>query len=198
MDDWFTYHVTSRLSSLSSPDDLFNFFNELRETLGGVDSGVMDDGHVILDPNSNLGMFLRRCILAFNLLTFEMYIKLWARIIIEIEHYCWYHHHMGFMLDIELKYKSAVLYPDIDIRDFHIAKREEDIGFYAGFVGHAYEVCRDEYWDLALSVVSTSRGIELIIGSAIGGFIAQPIEKYQNLLSKSSIFGRFPTSYHAS
>ncbi|KAE8663814.1 DUF21 domain-containing protein [Hibiscus syriacus] len=60
MDDWLTDHVTSRLSSLSSPDDLFNFFNELRETLGGVDSGVMDDDQVILDPNSNLGMFLRR------------------------------------------------------------------------------------------------------------------------------------------
>ncbi|KAE8726825.1 Anaphase-promoting complex subunit 5 [Hibiscus syriacus] len=71
MDDWLTDHVTSRLSSLSSPDDLFNFFNELRETLGGPDSGVMDDDQVILDPNSNLGMFLRRCILAFNLLTFE-------------------------------------------------------------------------------------------------------------------------------
>ncbi|KAA3474666.1 anaphase-promoting complex subunit 5 [Gossypium australe] len=71
LDHWLTDHVTSRLSSLSSPDDLFNFFNELRETLGGPDSGVMEDDQVILDPNSNLGMFLRRCILAFNLLTFE-------------------------------------------------------------------------------------------------------------------------------
>ncbi|GMI77048.1 hypothetical protein like AT1G06590 [Hibiscus trionum] len=71
LDDWLTDHITSRLSSLSSPDDLFNFFNELRETLGGPDSGVMDDDQVILDPSSNLGVFLRRCILAFNLLTFE-------------------------------------------------------------------------------------------------------------------------------
>ncbi|KAE8687015.1 DUF21 domain-containing protein [Hibiscus syriacus] len=31
MDDWLTDHVTSRLPSLSSPDDLFNFFNELRD-----------------------------------------------------------------------------------------------------------------------------------------------------------------------
>ncbi|TXG48153.1 hypothetical protein EZV62_027447 [Acer yangbiense] len=128
------------------------------------------------------------------------------------------------------------------IRDFHIAKREEDIGFYAGFVGssfmvgraltsflwgvaadrygrkpvifigtlsvvvlnalfglstsfwmalsmrfllgcfnsllgtiraYASEVCREEYQALALSVVSTSRGIGLIIGPAIGGFFAQ-------------------------
>ncbi|GMI81839.1 zinc induced facilitator-like 2 [Hibiscus trionum] len=147
------------------------------------------------------------------------------------------------------------------IRDFHIAKREEDIGFYAGFVGssfmvgraltslfwgvvadrygrkpvifigifsvvvfntlfglstsfwmalsmrfllgcfnsllgtvraYASEVCREEYRALALSVVSTSRGIGLIIGPAIGGFFAQPVEKYPNLFSESSIFGRFP------
>ncbi|KAG4145548.1 hypothetical protein ERO13_D05G101800v2 [Gossypium hirsutum] len=147
------------------------------------------------------------------------------------------------------------------IRDFHIAKREEDIGFYAGFVGssfmvgraltslfwgvvadrygrkpviligtfsvvvfntlfglstnfwmalsmrfflgcfnsllgtiraYASEVCREEYRALALSVVSTSRGIGLIIGPAIGGFFAQPVEKYPNLFAESSIFGRFP------
>lgn len=147
------------------------------------------------------------------------------------------------------------------IRDFHIAKTEEDIGFYAGFVGssfmigraltsilwgvvadrygrkpviligtlsvvvlntlfglstsfwmalsvrfllgcfnsllgtiraYASEVCREEYRSLALSVVSTSRGIGLIIGPAIGGFFAQPAEKYPNLFSSGSIFGRFP------
>ncbi|XWS53255.1 hypothetical protein CRYUN_Cryun11dG0141800 [Craigia yunnanensis] len=147
------------------------------------------------------------------------------------------------------------------IRDFHIAKREEDIGFYAGFVGssfmvgraltslfwgvvadrygrkpiiligtfsvvvfntlfglstsfwmalsmrfllgcfnsllgtiraYASEVCREEYRALALSVVSTSRGIGLIIGPAIGGFFAQPAEKYPNVFDESSIFGRFP------
>ncbi|KAK8487732.1 hypothetical protein V6N13_138501 [Hibiscus sabdariffa] len=147
------------------------------------------------------------------------------------------------------------------IRDFHIAKREEDIGFYAGFVGssfmvgraltslfwgvvadrygrkpviligifsvvvfntlfglstsfwmalsmrfllgcfnsllgtvraYACEVCKEEYRALALSVVSTSRGIGLIIGPAIGGFFAQPVEKFPNLFAESSIFGRFP------
>ncbi|OMO67509.1 Tetracycline resistance protein, TetA/multidrug resistance protein MdtG [Corchorus capsularis] len=147
------------------------------------------------------------------------------------------------------------------IKDFHIAKREEDIGYYAGFLGssfmvgraltslfwgyladrygrkpiiligtssvvvfntifglstsfwmalsmrfllgcfnsllgtiraYASEVCREEYRSLALSVVSTSRGIGLIIGPAIGGFFAQPAEKYPNVFAKSSIFGRFP------
>ncbi|CAK7331925.1 unnamed protein product [Dovyalis caffra] len=140
------------------------------------------------------------------------------------------------------------------VRDFHIAEREEDIGFYAGFVGssfmigraltsffwgwladrygrkpiilmgtfsvvvfsalfglstsfwmalsmrfllgcfnsllgtirvlslqmlhtgtyaYASEVCREEYRSVALSVVSTSRGLGLILGPAIGGFLAQ-------------------------
>ncbi|XP_048135932.1 probable peptide/nitrate transporter At3g43790 isoform X1 [Rhodamnia argentea] len=147
------------------------------------------------------------------------------------------------------------------IGDFHIAKREEDIGFYAGFVGssfmvgraltsvfwgvvadrygrkpviligtfsvvilnalfglstsfwmalctrfllgcfnsllgtiraYATEVSREEHRALTLSVVSTSRGIGLIIGPAIGGFFAQPAEKYPFLFSQSSIFGRYP------
>lgn len=43
--------------------------------LAGPDSGVMEDDQVILDPNSNLGMFLRRCILAFNLLMFEVFLS---------------------------------------------------------------------------------------------------------------------------
>ncbi|KAB1226851.1 Anaphase-promoting complex subunit 5 [Morella rubra] len=67
----FIDHLTSKLSSLSSPDDLFNFFTEMRGILGGNESGVMEDDRIILDPGSNLGMFLRRCILAFNLLSFE-------------------------------------------------------------------------------------------------------------------------------
>ncbi|PPD78752.1 hypothetical protein GOBAR_DD24317 [Gossypium barbadense] len=37
----------------------------------------------------------------------------------------------------------------------------------------------------------TSRGIGLIIGPAIGGFFAQPVEKYPNLFAESSIFVRF-------
>ncbi|KAI4385407.1 hypothetical protein MLD38_003436 [Melastoma candidum] len=52
---------------------------------------------------------------------------------------------------------------------------------------YATEVCRDEDRALSLSVVSTSRGIGLIIGPANG-------ENYLGLFSKESIFGRFPTS----
>eukprot|EP00262_Sarcandra_glabra_P002349 TRINITY_DN1262_c0_g1_i7.p1 TRINITY_DN1262_c0_g1~~TRINITY_DN1262_c0_g1_i7.p1 ORF type:complete len:494 (+),score=46.92 TRINITY_DN1262_c0_g1_i7:228-1709(+) len=147
------------------------------------------------------------------------------------------------------------------IKDFHIAKVEEDIGYYAGYLGSAFmigraltsvfwgvvadrygrkpviilgvlsvvifntvfgisinfwmaissrfvlgcfngvigpikayasEVCREEYQALGLSVVSTSWGIGLIIGPAIGGFFAQPAEKYPNIFSEKSLFGRFP------
>ncbi|KFK25600.1 hypothetical protein AALP_AA8G135600 [Arabis alpina] len=147
------------------------------------------------------------------------------------------------------------------IGDFDIAKKEEDIGFYAGFVGcsfmlgraltsviwgivadrygrkpviligtasvvifntlfglslnfwmaiitrfclgsfngllgpikaYAMEIFRDEYQGLALSAVSTAWGIGLIIGPALGGFLAQPAKQYPNLFSEDSIFGRFP------
>ncbi|PON52066.1 Anaphase-promoting complex subunit [Parasponia andersonii] len=71
LNHWLTDHLTSRLSSLSSPDDLFNFFSDMRGILGGPEAGVVEDDQVILDASSNLGMFLRRCILAFNLLSFE-------------------------------------------------------------------------------------------------------------------------------
>ncbi|KAF3664113.1 Protein ZINC INDUCED FACILITATOR 1 [Capsicum annuum] len=147
------------------------------------------------------------------------------------------------------------------IRDFHIAKREEDISTYAGYVGAAYmlgraltsvfwgavadrygrrpviifgtfvvvifntlfglsanfwmavitrlllgllngligpirayaaEIFRPEYQALGMSTISSAWGIGLIIGPALGGFLAQPAEKYPAVFSKDSIFGRFP------
>ncbi|XP_072975084.1 protein ZINC INDUCED FACILITATOR-LIKE 1-like isoform X1 [Typha angustifolia] len=147
------------------------------------------------------------------------------------------------------------------IRDLNIAKREEDIGFYAGFVGAAFmfgraltsvhwgiaadrygrkpvvvigilaviifntlfglsvnywmaittrlllgacngllgpikaysiEVCRPEHQALGLSLVSTAWGIGLIVGPAIGGYLAQPAEKYPSIFSPESFLGRFP------
>ncbi|XP_062196912.1 protein ZINC INDUCED FACILITATOR-LIKE 1-like [Phragmites australis] len=147
------------------------------------------------------------------------------------------------------------------IRDLHVAKRTEDIGFYAGFVGasfmfgrcltstvwgiaadrigrkpivmfgifsvvvfntlfglsvsywmaiatrfllgalngllgpikaYAIEVCRHEHEALALSLVSTAWGIGLIVGPALGGYLAVPAEKFPNVFSPDSIFGRFP------
>ncbi|XP_068659655.1 protein ZINC INDUCED FACILITATOR-LIKE 1-like [Aristolochia californica] len=147
------------------------------------------------------------------------------------------------------------------IRDFRIAKREEDIGYYAGYVGSSYmfgrsltavlwgmvadrcgrkpviiigtvsvvvfntlfglstnfwmsiatrflhgsangllgpimayamEVCRKEHQSIGLSLASTSWGIGLIIGPALGGFLAQPAYKYPKIFSQDSLFGKFP------
>ncbi|XP_074574907.1 putative peptide/nitrate transporter At3g43790 isoform X2 [Curcuma longa] len=147
------------------------------------------------------------------------------------------------------------------IRDLHVAEREEDIGFYAGFVGASFmvgrastsmlwgifadkygrkpvilisifsvvifntffglstsywmaistrlllgllngisgpikaysvEVCREEHQSLGVSLVSTAWGIGLIIGPALGGFLAQPAEKYPKIFSQDSFFARFP------
>ncbi|XP_024008130.1 anaphase-promoting complex subunit 5 isoform X2 [Eutrema salsugineum] len=81
MDAWLTGQLIKRFSSLSSPDDLMTFFNEIRGILG---NGFVQDDQIILDPNSNLGMFVRRCILAFNLLSFEGVCHLFS----SIEVYC--------------------------------------------------------------------------------------------------------------
>uniref|UniRef100_A0ACD5XYP6 Uncharacterized protein n=2 Tax=Avena sativa TaxID=4498 RepID=A0ACD5XYP6_AVESA len=147
------------------------------------------------------------------------------------------------------------------IRDFHIAKTEEDIGSYAGFLASSYmigrafsaifwgtvadrigrkpvivfsifsvvvfntllglcteywmaiatrlvlgslngllapikayavEVCRTEHQALGLSIINTAWGFGLVIGPALGGYLAQPAEKYPETFSKESIFGRFP------
>ncbi|GFQ05969.1 anaphase-promoting complex subunit 5 [Phtheirospermum japonicum] len=71
LNDWLSDRLTRSLSSLASPDDLFNFFAELRGILGAPDSNVMDDDQIMLDPNSSIGMFIRRCLLAFNQMSFE-------------------------------------------------------------------------------------------------------------------------------
>ncbi|CAN1143714.1 Protein ZINC INDUCED FACILITATOR-LIKE 1 [Linum perenne] len=147
------------------------------------------------------------------------------------------------------------------VRDFNIAEKEEDIGYFAGYVGssfmlgraltsvfwglvadrygrkpvillgtssvvilntlfglsrnfwmavitrfllgclngllgpikaYASEIFREEHQALGLSTVTTAWGIGLIIGPALGGFLAQPAEKYPALFSQDSLFERFP------
>ncbi|XP_076917661.1 protein ZINC INDUCED FACILITATOR-LIKE 1-like [Bidens hawaiensis] len=165
------------------------------------------------------------------------------------------------VLCISLPISSLFPFVYFMVRDFNIAEKEEDISYYAGFVGSAYMVGRaltsifwgvvadrygrkpiilvstssvvifntlfgisvnywmaivtrfllgilsgllgtikayaceifpEEHQALGLSAVSTSWGIGLIIGPALGGFLAQPAESFPSLVSPDSLFGRFP------
>lgn len=147
------------------------------------------------------------------------------------------------------------------VRDFNIAKREEDVSFYAGFEGSAFmvgrtltavlwgivadrygrkpvmifstlsvvifntmfglstnywmaltsrfllgafcgtlgpmrayatEVSRREHQALGVAMLSSAWGIGLVIGPALGGYLAQPADKFPSVFSQESIFGRFP------
>ncbi|XP_076927069.1 protein ZINC INDUCED FACILITATOR-LIKE 1-like [Bidens hawaiensis] len=71
------------------------------------------------------------------------------------------------------------------------------LGFLSGILGpvkaYACELFPDEYQTLGLSAVSTSWGIGLIVGPALGGFLARlPAEKFPSLVSSDSLLGRFP------
>ncbi|PON33280.1 Tetracycline resistance protein/multidrug resistance protein [Parasponia andersonii] len=57
---------------------------------------------------------------------------------------------------------------------------------------YATELFREEHQALGLSTVSQAWGIGMIIGPSVGGFLAQPAEKYPHLISKNSFLGRFP------
>ncbi|KMZ71592.1 Major facilitator superfamily antiporter, putative, expressed [Zostera marina] len=158
---------------------------------------------------------------------------------------------------------ASSLYPFLYFmtRDLNITKTEEDIGFYAGFIGASFmlgrvftsviwgmvsdrygrkwvilicvmsvailnslfglstrfwmailtrfllgllngllvpikayssEICRPEHQALGLSLITIAWGTGLIIGPAIGGNLALPAEKYPNIFSSDSLFGRFP------
>ncbi|KAG6472159.1 hypothetical protein ZIOFF_069616 [Zingiber officinale] len=60
------------------------------------------------------------------------------------------------------------------------------------YKAYSVEVCREEHQSLGVSLVSTAWGIGLIIGPALGGFLAQPAEKYPKIFSQGSFFARFP------
>lgn len=70
------------------------------------------------------------------------------------------------------------------------------LGFCNGMLGsvraYASEVCTQEYQALGLSMVGTMWGVGLIIGPAIGGYLAQPSDKYPSIFPSGSLFDRFP------
>lgn len=79
----------SRLPLLCTPEELFQFFHGLKELLAPVsytsEGGRGDDESLLIQSNSLLGQFLRRCILAFNVLSFEGS----GRLVVEVNAYRW-------------------------------------------------------------------------------------------------------------
>ncbi|XP_054817022.1 protein ZINC INDUCED FACILITATOR 1-like [Prosopis cineraria] len=57
---------------------------------------------------------------------------------------------------------------------------------------YACELFREEHQAIALSTVSSAWGIALVIGPALGGYLAQPVEKYPHVFTKGSLFDKFP------
>ncbi|KAL1202090.1 Anaphase-promoting complex subunit 5 [Cardamine amara subsp. amara] len=124
MGAWLTDHLINRFSSLASPDDLLNFFNDMRGILGSLDSGVVQDDQIILDPNSNLGMFVRRCILAFNLLSFEGVCHLFS----SIEVYCKEGHSSSTQFDASNnKLGPLTQYDQMDMESYAMDKATEEL-----------------------------------------------------------------------
>ncbi|XP_054814046.1 protein ZINC INDUCED FACILITATOR-LIKE 1-like [Prosopis cineraria] len=65
-------------------------------------------------------------------------------------------------------------------------------GLLGPMKAYATEIFREEHQSLGLSTVSASWGIGLIIGPALGGYLAQPVEKYPNIFPKNSFWDKFP------
>ncbi|KAK4285253.1 hypothetical protein QN277_001980 [Acacia crassicarpa] len=72
------------------------------------------------------------------------------------------------------------------------------LGALNGLLGpmkaYAVEIFRDEYQAIGLSTISAAWGIGLVIGPALGGYLAQPVEKFPHIFSKGSFFDKFPYS----
>nr|KYP40112.1 putative membrane protein YCR023C family [Cajanus cajan] len=70
------------------------------------------------------------------------------------------------------------------------------LGIFNGILGpikaYASEIFREEYQALGLSTVCAAWGVGLVFGPALGGYLAQPVEKYPYLFSKGSFWERFP------
>ncbi|KAG4957586.1 hypothetical protein JHK84_043522 [Glycine max] len=70
------------------------------------------------------------------------------------------------------------------------------LGSLNGLLGpvkaYATELFREEHQALGLSTVSAAWGIGLIIGPALGGYLAQPVEKYPHIFPKDSFWDKFP------
>ncbi|XP_061351058.1 protein ZINC INDUCED FACILITATOR 1-like [Gastrolobium bilobum] len=70
------------------------------------------------------------------------------------------------------------------------------LGSLNGLLGpikaYATEICREEHQAQALSIVAAAWGVGLVIGPALGGYLAQPALKYPHLFPKDSFWDKFP------
>ncbi|CAK8564844.1 unnamed protein product [Lathyrus sativus] len=70
------------------------------------------------------------------------------------------------------------------------------LGSLNGLLGpmkaYSTEIFREEKQGLGLSTLSAAWGIGLILGPAIGGYLAQPTVKYPHLFPKDSFWDKFP------
>ncbi|KAG6542542.1 hypothetical protein Mapa_016013 [Marchantia paleacea] len=84
----FSEELHSLLKSFATPEDLFNLFLSLRELLASSPRPNLitsrgDGDQLSVDLSSTLGLFLRRCSLSFNELSFEQV----CRLLRELKHY---------------------------------------------------------------------------------------------------------------
>ncbi|KAL0758019.1 hypothetical protein Bca101_095687 [Brassica carinata] len=132
VDAWLTENLTNQFSSLSSPDDLLNFFTDMRGILGSLDSGAVQDDRIVLDHNSNLGMFVRRCILAFNLLSFEGVCHLFS----SIEAYCREAHSSSAQYDASnSNLESLTQYDQMDMEIYVMDKATKEMELHRNASG---------------------------------------------------------------
>ncbi|XP_028228681.1 protein ZINC INDUCED FACILITATOR-LIKE 1-like isoform X2 [Glycine soja] len=70
------------------------------------------------------------------------------------------------------------------------------LGCLNGLLGpikaYATEIFREEEQALGLSTVVAAWGVGLVIGPALGGYLAQPVLKYPHIFPKGSFWDRFP------
>ncbi|KAK7256928.1 hypothetical protein RIF29_30530 [Crotalaria pallida] len=67
-------------------------------------------------------------------------------------------------------------------------------GLFGPVKAYATELFREEHQAIGLSTFSAAWGIGLIIGPALGGYLAQPVEKYPHIFQKDSFWDKFPYS----
>ncbi|KAL5077915.1 hypothetical protein RYX36_016899 [Vicia faba] len=65
-------------------------------------------------------------------------------------------------------------------------------GLLGTMKAYSSEIFREEYHALGQSTVSAAWGVGLAFGPALGGYFAQPVQKYPNIFSKDSFWDKFP------